>query len=160
MNQVAVIPGAFRAHGDVNATQAGMVTAAGTVDQVAAIQAASAVFGPIAADFLAAFAVAQANHAQAVAQLAHVHAATDVTSHAAAADYESADAGSAAGFDGLASFGTDDGATPGFAPENDTIADAAPQPPGQNVSPDATPGAPLARPAAAVRSATTGVETI
>ncbi|MET8872182.1 hypothetical protein [Nocardia sp. NPDC004604] len=188
MNQVAVIPEAFRAHGDINATQASMVTVAGTVDQVAAIQAASAVFGPIAADFLAAFAVAQANHAQAVAELAQVHAATDVTSHAAAASYESADAGSAAGFDGLASsdstpaFGTDDGATPGSVPENDTISDTAPQPPGENMSqdaasrsggvlPDAVPPRQISVAAAAehtvaqplaapVRSATTGAGTI
>lgn len=102
MTEIAVVPGAFRAHGNVNATQAGMVTAAGTVDQVAAIQAASAVFGPIAMDFLSAFAVAQANHAQAVTQLAQLHAATDVASHAAASGYESTDAGSAAGFAGIA----------------------------------------------------------
>ncbi|WP_433709530.1 hypothetical protein ACQP2U_23940 [Nocardia sp. CA-084685] len=188
MNQVAVIPEAFSAHGDINATQASMVTVAGTVDQVTAIQAASAVFGPIAADFLAAFAVAQANHAQAVAELANVHAATDVTSHAAAANYELADAGSAAGFDGLVSpdsmpaFGTDDGATPTSAPENDTNPDVAEQPPGQEMSQGAAPGSggvspdrvsprpisvaaaaehTVAQPfAAAVRSATTGSATI
>lgn len=102
MNDVVVIPGAFRAHGDLNATQAGLVTAAGTVDQVAAIQAATAVFGPIAADFLAAFSVAQANHARAVAQLAQVHTATAAASQAAAANYESTDADSAAGFEGFA----------------------------------------------------------
>ncbi|MBU3064917.1 hypothetical protein KO481_25725 [Nocardia sp. NEAU-G5] len=102
MNEVVVIPGAFRAHGDLNATQAGLVTTAGTVDQVAAIQAATAVFGPIAADFLAAFAVAQANHARAVAELAQVHTATAAAAQAAAANYESTDADSAAGFEGLA----------------------------------------------------------
>ncbi|MGF6882700.1 hypothetical protein ABIA39_001642 [Nocardia sp. GAS34] len=102
MNEVVVIPGAFRAHGELNATQAGLVTTAGTVDQVAAIQAATAVFGPIAADFLAAFAVAQANHARAVAELAQVHTATAAAAQAAATGYESADADSAAGFDGLA----------------------------------------------------------
>jgi Excreted virulence factor EspC, type VII ESX diderm len=144
MNEVAVVPDAFRAHGAVNATQAGMVIAAGTVDEVAAIQAATAVFGPIAADFLAAFAVAQANHARAVAQLAQVHTATDATAQAAAAHYESTEASSAAGFNGLAAtdsapaFG-DSSAPVSSDPDSAGLPDAEPSPPMDGIPPGVTP---------------------
>ncbi|WP_254205414.1 type VII secretion target [Nocardia alni] len=98
MGQVTMIPDLLRGFGDINATQSAMVTTAGTVDQAATIAAATSVFGPIGTEFLAAFAVAQANHSRSVAQLAAVHAATAATAQTAATSYDSTEAQSATSF--------------------------------------------------------------
>ncbi|MBF6351426.1 MULTISPECIES: type VII secretion target [Nocardia] len=98
MNDIRIVPDAFRQYGSVNATQAVTVTTAGAVDQAATIAAAAPVFGPIGADFLAVFAAAQANHVHAVGQLAGVHAAAAATAGIAATAVEITEAGSATSF--------------------------------------------------------------
>ncbi|WP_459545885.1 hypothetical protein [Nocardia sp. X0981] len=98
MNEILIAPDVFRQYGSVNATQAAAVATAGAVDQAATVAAAAPVFGPIGADFLAVFAMAQANHIRAVTQLAQVHAATAATAGVAAAAVEITEAGSATSF--------------------------------------------------------------
>ncbi len=51
------------------------ISAAGSADSAAMLSAAAAALGPIGADYLAAFAPAQANNLAATKLLAHLHAA-------------------------------------------------------------------------------------
>ncbi|MBF6327525.1 type VII secretion target [Nocardia transvalensis] len=101
MSELVAVPDAIRRYGDAAATMAAQTATAGAVNQTATMAAAIPVFGLIGQDFLATFAVAQANNLQSVAELAAVHAMTAVTAHESAATYEVADGGSAAQFNRL-----------------------------------------------------------
>lgn len=85
----------LRQVGDLQSAQGAITQTAGTVDQVATITAATPVFGPIAAQFLAAFAAAQANHGAAVAQLTNVYENAAAAANAGAAGYDLTEADSA-----------------------------------------------------------------
>lgn len=95
---VVMVTDLLRQFGDLHLTQGAMTQTAGAIDQAATIAAAVPVFGPIGSEFLAAFAGAQANHAQAVTQLADVYEATGATAHAGAAGYDLTEAESAVPF--------------------------------------------------------------
>ncbi|MFC3964563.1 hypothetical protein [Nocardia jiangsuensis] len=95
MSEVAAESGAIHAYGAASAAMAQAVATAGAVDQVATVAATVPVFGLIGQDFLAAFAVAQANHISSVLELAAVHAATALTAHEGAAAYDAGEAASA-----------------------------------------------------------------
>ncbi|NUS43978.1 MAG: hypothetical protein HOQ24_09855 [Mycobacteriaceae bacterium] len=101
MTDIVATTPAIRTYGDANAALAAQVAAAGATDQAATLAVAVPIFGLIGADFLAAFATAQANHFTSVNELAAVHAATALTAHQVAAEYEAAEAVSGAGFDSI-----------------------------------------------------------
>lgn len=101
MDRLHATPDAIRAYGDTAAHTAVEVSTAGAVDQAALIAAAVPVFGLIGQEFLAAFAVAQANNMLSVNEIAAVNAATAVAAHGAAAGYEGTDLGSAADFSAI-----------------------------------------------------------
>ncbi|UGT60002.1 type VII secretion target [Nocardia asteroides] len=96
MNHVAVVPEAVRRYGDASASMAAGIATAGAVDQVATVAAVVPVFGLIGQEFLAAYAVAQANHIASLLELAGVHAGTALTAYEAAATYEATDSASGA----------------------------------------------------------------
>ncbi|WP_194817361.1 type VII secretion target [Nocardia sp. XZ_19_385] len=96
---VAAEPEAIRAYADTCAGMAASVATAGSVNQAATMAAAIPVFGLIGQDFLASFAVAQANHLTSVAELAYVHGMTAVTCQQAATEYQATDALSGADID-------------------------------------------------------------
>ncbi|MEU8896851.1 type VII secretion target [Nocardia sp. NPDC048505] len=96
---VAAEPDAIRAYAKSAAGMAASVAAAGSVNQAATMAAAIPVFGLIGQDFLASFAVAQANHLTSVAELAYVHGMTAVTCEQAATEYQGTDALSGADID-------------------------------------------------------------
>ncbi|MEV6273916.1 type VII secretion target [Nocardia sp. NPDC051832] len=96
---VVAEPHAIRAYSDAAAGMAASVASAGAVNQAATMAAAIPVFGLIGQDFLASFAVAQANHLTSVAELAFVHGMTAVTLQQAAAEYQGTDALSGADID-------------------------------------------------------------
>ncbi|QLY31856.1 type VII secretion target [Nocardia huaxiensis] len=87
MSHFAAAPEAIRAYGLAASAQAAAVAAAGAIDQTATVAAATPVFGLIGQDFLAAFAIAQANHMSSVLELAGVYEGTALTAHEAAAAY-------------------------------------------------------------------------
>ncbi|MGW0250972.1 type VII secretion target [Nocardia goodfellowii] len=89
---VAAEPDAIRAYAAASAQMAASVATAGSVNQAATMAAAIPVFGLIGQDFLASFAVAQANHLTSVAELAYVHGMTAVTCQQAATEYQGTDA--------------------------------------------------------------------
>jgi hypothetical protein len=88
MSELFAVPDAICSYGDSEAVAAFEVAAAGAMNQAAVIAAAVPVFGLIGQDFLAAFAVAQANNMLSVNEIAGVHAATAVTAHQSAGAYE------------------------------------------------------------------------
>ncbi|WP_067833263.1 type VII secretion target [Nocardia lijiangensis] len=88
---VAAEPDAIRAYADTAAACAASVATAGSVNQAATMAAAIPVFGLIGQDFLASFAVAQANHLTSVAELAYVHGMTALTCQQAATEYQVTD---------------------------------------------------------------------
>lgn len=96
MNHVEVVPDAVRRYGDASASMAAGLATAGAVDQAATVAAVVPVFGLIGQEFLAAYAVAQANHITSLLELAGVHAGTALTAYEAAATYETADSTSGA----------------------------------------------------------------
>ncbi|WP_081511848.1 hypothetical protein [Nocardia donostiensis] len=75
------------------------VLVAGATNQAATLAAAVPVFGLIGQDFLAAFAVAQANNLSSTTELAYVHAMTAVAAHESAALYDSTEAASVSDFE-------------------------------------------------------------
>jgi hypothetical protein len=79
------------------------VAVAGAANQAATIAAAIPVFGLIGQDFLAAFAVAQANNFSSVTELAYVHGMSAVAAHEAAALHDATEAGTAADFGAIKS---------------------------------------------------------
>lgn len=83
-------------YGNTAAAVAERILGAGSFDLAANIAALTPVFGAIGADFLAAYAVAQANHAKSVAELGGHFVATAVSSRATAAGYRSVDESAAA----------------------------------------------------------------
>ncbi|MFI9533951.1 hypothetical protein ACIG56_11945 [Nocardia fusca] len=87
-----------RRFGDASASLAVEAATAGAANQTALIAAAIPVFGLIGQDFLAAFAIAQANNLASVNELAAVHAATALTSYEGIAAYEATEAASVTGF--------------------------------------------------------------
>lgn len=98
MNEVVVTSDAIRRYGDASASMATEVAVAGATSQVATMAAAIPVFGLIGQDFLATFAVAQANNLTSVAELAHVHGMTAVSAYESAALYDGTEAASASDF--------------------------------------------------------------
>ncbi|MFI5719069.1 type VII secretion target [Nocardia sp. NPDC051750] len=98
MYNVQATPDAIRAYGDSSAIMAAEISLAGAANQAAVIAAVVPVFGLIGQDFLAAFAVAQANNMRSVNEIAAVHAATAVAAHQGAGTYERTDKGSAVDF--------------------------------------------------------------
>ncbi|WP_227984298.1 type VII secretion target [Nocardia spumae] len=91
MDELVAVPEAIRRYGDTAATMATETLSAGRVNQAVTIAAAIPIFGLIGQDFLATYAVAQANHLGSVVELATVHAGTAVTAHQSAATYSAAD---------------------------------------------------------------------
>ncbi|WP_026342749.1 type VII secretion target [Nocardia sp. BMG111209] len=96
MSDLVAAPEGVRGYGAVAATMAARTLAAGTVDQAAAVAAAIPVFGLIGQDFLASFAVAQANHLSSVGELAAVHAGTAAAAYESATEYEVSESDTAA----------------------------------------------------------------
>ncbi|MBJ8345271.1 type VII secretion target [Antrihabitans sp. YC2-6] len=86
----------IRSYGNTAADVASRIVGAAGVDLTGNVAALTPVFGAIGGDFLAMFAVAQANHAKSVADLAGHYAATAAAAHATAASYQVADHGTAA----------------------------------------------------------------
>ncbi|WP_040788667.1 hypothetical protein [Nocardia paucivorans] len=101
MNELVATSDAIRRYGDAAATMAADVVVAGATNQAATIAAAVPVFGLIGQDFLAAFAVAQANNLSSVAELAYVHGMTAVTAYESAALYDATENASATEFNRL-----------------------------------------------------------
>ncbi|MBD0322513.1 MAG: ESX-1 secretion-associated protein [Aldersonia sp.] len=92
MSEIHVVPAGIRQFADTNAEVAAQLTSAGGFDLAANTAAAAPVFGAIGADFLAIFAVAQANHAKAIADLAAGYACASAAAHASADGYVGTDA--------------------------------------------------------------------
>ena len=93
-----VEPNVFRKYGDIAASMATGVAAAGAVDQGATVAAAAPAFGLIGQEFLASFAYAQSNHFIAVNQLANVFANTSIAARTASDAYTQTEQRNAAGF--------------------------------------------------------------
>ena len=89
MTELFASPAGIADYGATAHAMAGEVAAAGTTAAGTALIGAA--FGLIGADFVAAFATAQANHAQALAALAHTAAALGDASLASAANYRRTD---------------------------------------------------------------------
>lgn len=81
----------IRSYGNTAAEVAARIAGAAGFDLAENVAALTPVFGAVGAEFLAAFAVAQANHAQSVAALAGNFTATAAAAHATAAGYEVVD---------------------------------------------------------------------
>lgn len=101
MNDLTAAPDAIRQYGDATAAMAAETLAAGSVDQALTVAAAVPVFGLIGQDFLATFAVAQANHLASVGELAAVHAATAVAAHQSADAYDDHEQRTSGAFDSI-----------------------------------------------------------
>ncbi|MDV7242733.1 MULTISPECIES: type VII secretion target [Rhodococcus] len=91
MSDVFVVTDGIRRYGATAAQAAEQISSAAAIDLAADLAALAPVFGPIGADFLASFAVAQGNHAKSVAELASHYAHTAVASGATADSYDSVD---------------------------------------------------------------------
>ncbi|QTJ69396.1 ESX-1 secretion-associated protein [Rhodococcus sp. ZPP] len=91
MSDVFVVTDGIRRYGATAAQAAEQISSAAAIDLGADLAALAPVFGPIGADFLASFAVAQGNHAKSVAELASHYAHTAVASGATADSYDSVD---------------------------------------------------------------------
>lgn len=98
MTKVVATTDAIRGYGDASAAMATDVAVAGATNQIATLAAAVPVFGLIGQDFLATFAVAQANNLTSVAELAHVYGMSAVTAHESAALFDATEAASSADF--------------------------------------------------------------
>lgn len=91
MNEIVAVPEAISRYGDAAAAMAVQVGTMGAANQVASVAAVVPVFGLIGQDFLAAFAVAQANNLLSVSELAVVHAGTAVAAYEGAGTYQLSD---------------------------------------------------------------------
>jgi len=89
MTELFASPAGIAEYGATAHTMAGEVAAAGTT--AAGTSLLGATFGVIGADFVAAFATAQANHARALAALAHTTASLGDAALASAANYRRTD---------------------------------------------------------------------
>lgn len=85
----------IRQFGMSAAESAAQITSAAGIDLAANLAALTPVMGPIGADFLAAFATAQINHAKSVAELATHYTATSAAAFTSAGQYDSTDTGTA-----------------------------------------------------------------
>jgi hypothetical protein len=90
-NSVSVSPNALRQYGNTANAIAAELGSAGAFDLAGNLAAMTPVFGLIGQDFLAAFAVAQANHAKNFADVTSVFAQRAQHAHATAASYEDTD---------------------------------------------------------------------
>jgi hypothetical protein len=97
MSDVAVDSELFHRYGDVTGDIGRQTAVAGAVDQAAGIAALVPVFALIGHEYLAAFAVAQANHLGSVAQLSAKYQAVSNASHGSATNYVATEAESATG---------------------------------------------------------------
>lgn len=91
MSSVEVVPAGIRAYADTNEAIAAQLAGAAGFDLAENMAAATPVFGLIGADFLAMFALAQANHAQQVGDLSASFSASSAAAHTNAANYENTD---------------------------------------------------------------------
>ena len=89
----SVVPPALEAFSLANAAAAEAVAAAGSADHAANLASATAALGPIGAQYLAAYAPAQANNFAATLAVAQLHAAIGMTTEAAKASFVYADHG-------------------------------------------------------------------
>ncbi len=96
MDKLVVEPDAIRRYGELATEVATKITAAGSIDLGANLAAMGPAFGAVGTDFLAVFAMAQANHAKAVSELAGHYVVTAAAATASAAGYEGVDAARAA----------------------------------------------------------------
>lgn len=92
MSNVEVTPDALRAYGNTAAGISAELAGAGSFDLAANIAAMVPVFGLIGQDFLAAFGVAQANHAANITDLATNFGNRAQMAHHSAQAYENHDA--------------------------------------------------------------------
>lgn len=91
-----VVPDGIRDYGNTAAQAAEQIGSAGAIDLAANLTALAPVLGPIGADFLASYAIAQANHAKQVGALANHYAQTAVVAHSTAESYDSTDGATSA----------------------------------------------------------------
>jgi hypothetical protein len=91
MSDISVVPDALRSYGAAMGSVSAAVASTGAFDTAGNLAAMTPVFGLIGQDFLAAFAVAQANHAQNYADLATLFGHHARLAHQSAAGYESTD---------------------------------------------------------------------
>lgn len=89
---------AITAYGSTEAAIATQVAGAAAADVATALATAVPVFGLIGQDFLAAFALAQANYLLSSAEVAAVHGGTAATAYAAVGSYGANEVTSAASF--------------------------------------------------------------
>ncbi|NMN93623.1 type VII secretion target [Antrihabitans stalactiti] len=91
MTDLTVHLAGIQQFGDSAAKAAAQVATAGAYDLAANVAALTPALGLIGADFLAAFAQAQTNHAQSVAELATHFSSTAVAAYETAANYQGTD---------------------------------------------------------------------
>jgi hypothetical protein len=97
MQHLEAAPDAIRRLGDTAEAVSQRLTAAAGFDLERNLAAMTAALGPIGAQYLAAFAVAQSNHAEGYARLAGHYAAAAGAARATAAGYEHVDSAAADG---------------------------------------------------------------
>ncbi|WP_068272037.1 type VII secretion target [Aldersonia kunmingensis] len=102
MSSVEVVPAGIRAYADTNQAIAAQLASAAGFDAAENVAAATPVFGLIGADFLAMFALAQANHAQTVGKLSATFNASSTAAQTNAASYENTDNQHGASLDSIA----------------------------------------------------------
>ncbi|WP_072688878.1 type VII secretion target [Rhodococcus marinonascens] len=100
MSDVFVVADGIRQYGDTAAQAAEQIGGA-AANLGADLATLAPVFGPIGADFLTAFAAAQATHAQSVAELSFHYAQTAAAADATADSYESVDDANSAALSGI-----------------------------------------------------------
>ncbi|MEV0946506.1 type VII secretion target [Rhodococcus sp. NPDC049939] len=100
MSDVFVVADGIREYGATAATVAEQIGSA-AADLGTDLATLAPVFGPIGADFLAAFVAAQATHAKSVAELSLHYAQTAAAAEATAASYESVDEANSAALGGI-----------------------------------------------------------
>jgi cell division septum initiation protein DivIVA len=88
---LSVVPPALGAFASANSTAGEMISSAGAADSQAMLAAAAAALGPIGANYLAAYASAQANNLDATLQVGRVHAAIGAATEAANASFVTSD---------------------------------------------------------------------
>jgi hypothetical protein len=100
-DSVTVSPQTLRGYGKTAAAISGELATAGAFDLGSNMASMTATLGPIAMDFLAAFGVAQANHAKSYADLATLFGRRAAAADANADNYENADHKHAGAFDAI-----------------------------------------------------------
>lgn len=96
MSEVTVVTDGIRSYAATAAQAAEQITGAAGMDLAANLAALTPVMGPIGADFLASFAVAQTNHAKSVAALATHFVQTALAAESTADSYDTTDQATAA----------------------------------------------------------------